>query len=128
MKEQGHSEPTGKAKVTPSYNLPSRHVIHTVGPIAEGHPTSQHRAELASSYRSCLDAAVQAGDASIAFCCISTGVFGFPPNEAAPLALETVRTWLAERDDADQLAPTIVFNVFSESDELLYRTLLAIGE
>lgn len=126
MCAQGHPEPTGQATVTPAYNLPSRHVIHTVGPIAEGHPTSEHRAQLVSSYRSCLDAAVQAGDRSIAFCCISTGVFGFPPDEAAPLAVETVRTWLAERDAANSPTPLVVFNVFSAEDEARYAQLLRI--
>ena len=110
MQEQGHPEPTGHAKVTPAYNLPSRHVIHTVGPIANGRPTQEHRALLASSYRACLDAAAQTDDSSVAFCCISTGVFGFPSEQAAPLAVEAVRTWLAKRDAADLPAPTVIFN------------------
>lgn len=126
MREQGHPEPTGQAKVTPAYNLPSRHVIHTVGPIANGRPTQEHRALLASSYRACLDAAAQAGDSSIAFCCISTGVFGFPPGEAAPIAVGAVRTWLAERDAAGEPAPTVVFNVFDEADEARYAKLLEL--
>lgn len=91
MREQGHPEPTGRAKVTPAYNLPSRHVIHTVGPISEGVVDDGMRALLASSYRSCLDAAAGADDGSIALCCISTGEFGFPAEAAAPLAVETVR-------------------------------------
>ena len=127
MREQGHPEPTGRAKVTPAYNLPSRHVIHTVGPIANGRPTQEHRALLASSYRACLDAAAQADDSSVAFCCISTGVFGFPSEQAAPLAVEAVRTWLAKRDAAGLPAPTVVFNVYKESDEILYRDLLQIA-
>ena len=127
MQEQGHPEPTGRAKVTPAYNLPSRHVIHTVGPIANGRPTQEHRALLASSYRACLDAAAQADDSSVAFCCISTGVFGFPSEQAAPLAVEAIRTWLAKRDAADLPAPTVVFNVYKESDEILYRDLLQIA-
>lgn len=126
MREQGHPEPTGRAKLTDAYNLPSRHVIHTVGPIANGRPTQEHRAKLASSYRSCLDAAAQAGDASIALCCISTGVFGFPPDEAAPIAVGAVRTWLAERDAAGEPTPTVVFNVFSEADEARYAKLLEL--
>lgn len=126
MREQGHPEPTGRAKLTDAYNLPSRHVVHTVGPIANGRPTQEHRALLASSYRSCLDAATHAGDASIAFCCISTGVFGFPPDEAAPIAVGIVRAWLAERDAANEPAPTVVFNVFGEADEARYAKLLAL--
>lgn len=126
MREQGHPEPTGRAKLTDAYNLPSRHVIHTVGPIANGRPTQEHRALLASSYRSCLDAAAHMCDASIAFCCISTGVFDFPPDEAAPIAAGTVRAWLAERDAAGEPAPTVVFNVFSEADETRYAKLLEL--
>lgn len=126
MREQGYPEPTGRAKLTDAYNLPSRHVIHTVGPIANGRPTQEHRALLASSYRSCLDAAAHAGDVSIAFCCISTGVFGFPPDEAAPIAVGTVRAWLAERDAAGEPTPTVVFNVFSEADETRYAKLLEL--
>lgn len=127
MREQGHPEPTGRAKVTPAYNLPSRHVIHTVGPISEGVVDDGMRALLASSYRSCLDAAAEADDGSIALCCISTGEFGFPAEAAAPLAVETVRAWLAERDAAGLPAPTVVFNVYKESDEILYRDLLRIA-
>lgn len=127
MREQGHPEPTGRAKVTPAYNLPSRHVIHTVGPISNGVVDDGMRALLASSYRSCLDAAAEADDGSIALCCISTGEFGFPAEAAAPLAVETVRAWLAERDAAGLPAPTVVFNVYKESDDILYRDLLRIA-
>ena len=126
MRKQGHPEPTGQAKVTPAYNLPSHHVIHTVGPIANGSPTQEHREQLASSYRACLNAAAQADDSSVAFCCISTGAFGFPSEQAAPLAVETVRTWLAERDTAGLPAPTVIFNMYKDSDEALYRDLLRI--
>lgn len=123
IREQGHPEPTGQAKVTPAYNLPSRHVIHTVGPIAEGHPTPEHCAQLASSYRACLDAALAAGDTSIALCCISTGVFGFPQDQAAPIAIGTVRAWLNAHAQDDM---TVVFNVFSAEDEAIYRRLLGM--
>ena len=127
MREQGHPEPTGHAKVTPAYNLPSRHVVHTVGPISCGIVNDEMRFLLASSYRSCLDSAVEAGDGSIALCCISTGEFGFPAEAAAPLAVDTVRAWLAERDAAGLPAATVVFNVYKESDEILYRDLLQIA-
>ena len=126
MQEQGHPEPTGQAKVTPAYNLPSRHIIHTVGPISNGVVNDEMRTLLASSYRSCLDAAAEAGDKSIALCCISTGEFGFPAEAAAPLAMETVRAWFAERDAAGAPTLTVVLNVYKESDEALYRTLLEI--
>lgn len=121
MQVQGFPEPTGQAKVTPAYNLPCKHVVHTVGPIANGWPTDTHRAQLAASYRACLDAARKAGDSSIALCCISTGVFGFPQEEAASIAVRTVRAWLAEHDGEDF---TVVFNVFLESDERIYQALL----
>ncbi len=123
MREQGHPEPTGQAKVTPAYNLPSRHVVHTVGPIAEGHPTPEHCAQLAASYRACLDAALAAGDTSIALCCISTGVFGFPQEQAAPIAIGTVRAWLGAHAQDDM---TVIFNVFSAEDEAIYRRLLGM--
>ena len=123
MDAQGHEEPTGAAKITPAYNLPSKHVIHTVGPIANGHPTSLHREQLASCYRSCLSLAAQSGLTSIAFCCISTGVFGFPQQEAAEIAVRTVRAWLGENASG----MIVVFNVFGAADEAIYRKLLGLG-
>ena len=122
MEAQGHDEPTGRAKVTGAYNLPARRVIHTVGPIANGMPSARHRAELASCYASCLDAAAAEGLHSIAFCCISTGVFGFPQLEAAQIAVRTVRAWLEEHG-SDMV---VVFNVFLVSDERVYRQLLGL--
>lgn len=124
MAEQGYPEPTGMAKATDAFNLPSKHVIHTVGPIAEGVVTQTDRALLANCYASCLDAAADLGCESIAFCCISTGVFGFPQESAAKTAVATVRDWL-DRHDA---AMTVVFNVFSATDEALYRQLLSQKE
>ena len=122
MEAQGHEEPAGTAKITDAYNLPASHVIHTVGPIANGHPTDLHREQLASCYSSCLDLAASEGLRSIAFCCISTGIFGFPQEEAAGIAVQTVRRWLDEND----LDMTVVFNVFSGDDEAIYRKLLGI--
>ena len=121
MKAQGHEEPTGQAKITRGYNLPAKHVIHTVGPIANGHPTDQHRHDLASCYTSCLNVAAENSCESIAFCCISTGIFGFPQDEAASIAVATVRTWLNQHPTSNI---TIVFNVFGSKDEMLYRSLL----
>lgn len=123
MAAQGHEEPTGQAKVTDAYNLPAKHVIHTVGPVANGHPGKEHREQLASSYESCLAAAADVGCKSIAFCCISTGIFGFPQEEAADIAVHTVRTWLAEHAGAHL---EVVFNVFGEVDEGIYKDLLGI--
>ena len=123
MAAQGRPEPTAQAKVTDAYNLPARYVVHTVGPIADGRPTDTHRRQLTECYRACLDAAAAAGLSSIAFCCISTGVFGFPQKEAASIAVATVRRWLDEHPDTPM---TVVFNVFSETDESLYRPLLGL--
>lgn len=127
MIKQGHEEPTGQAKVTPAYNLPAKHVIHTVGPIANGALNDKLREQLASSYRSCLDASVEAGDTSVAFCCISTGVFGFPAEDAARIAVKTVQDWLDNRESTGKEIPVIVFNVFLDSDEDIYKRLLEIS-
>jgi len=122
MAAQGMEEPTGQVKVTGAYNLPAKRILHTVGPIANGCPTARHRAQLASCYRSCLDAAEAEGLRSVAFCCISTGIFGFPQKEAAEIAVRTVRTWL-DRISSDI---TVIFNVFGSEDERIYRELLSI--
>lgn len=122
MEEQGAEEPTGMAKITPAYNLPCKHVIHTVGPIANGNPTDQHRAQLASCYTNCLGLAASEGLASIAFCCISTGVFGFPQRETAQIAVRTVKEWLGSHGSEMR----VVFNVFSKTDERIYRELLGL--
>lgn len=121
MEEQGHEEETGQAYVSPAYNLPARHVIHTVGPIAAGFPTDMHRALLARCYRSCLDAAQESGCESIAFCCISTGAFGFPQQEAAQIAVRTVDEWVEEHPESSM---TMIFDVFGKDDEAIYRELL----
>jgi O-acetyl-ADP-ribose deacetylase (regulator of RNase III) len=116
---QGHSEPTGTAKATRAYHLPSRYVLHTVGPIVPGAaPSAEHRRLLAGCYEACLDVAAVLRARSVAFCAISTGVFGYPKAEAAEVALETVRVW-AERHPA--ALDLVVFDVFSEADEDAYR-------
>ena len=114
--EDGVEEPTGTAKATRAYNLPARFVLHTVGPIVRGaRVTPAQEAQLASCYRACLDVAAGLPNVhSIAFCCISTGMFGYPAAPAAALAVRTVRAWLAEHP-ASPLTK-IVFNVFQESD------------
>lgn len=121
MARRGRPEPTATATVTDAYNLPARRVIHTVGPVADGAPTNRHRQELAQCYTACLDAAASEGLASIAFCCISTGVFGFPREEAAQIAVSTVRSWL---DTHPAAGMTVVFNVFTPADKQIYRALL----
>ena len=116
--EQGYEEPTGKAKITPAYNLPCDYVIHTVGPIVAGELTDTHRDLLKSSYHSCLELAAHNDIKSIAFCCISTGVFGFPQKEAAEIATETVREFLKTHKIE------VIFNVFKDDDFKIYKQLL----
>ncbi len=124
MEEQGYPEPTGMAKVTSAFNLPSRRIIHTVGPIARGEASDLDRALLANCYTVCLDAALEAGCNSIALCCISAGVFGFPQDEATQIAVTTVDEWLDGHDNSLD----VVFNVYGEADEWLYRELLECVE
>ena len=120
MAEQGYAEPTGQAKITPAYNLPCEYVIHTVGPIVQGKLTQEHCRLLESCYRSCLELADENGVGSIAFCCISTGVFMFPNDKAAEIAVGTVQKYKAETGSNIK----VVFNVFKERDEEIYRKLL----
>lgn len=118
--EQGHKEETGKAKLTPAYNLPCKYVLHTVGPIIRGKLTRQDCDLLASCYRSCLEIAERNGIKSIAFCCISTGEFHFPNDTAAEIAIETVKDF--KRHSHSKIK--VVFNVFKDTDYEIYRELL----
>lgn len=118
IEEQGHEEMTGGAKVTKAYALPCEYVIHTVGPIVSGRLTPRHCEELRSCYISCLEAAVKNHIDSIAFCCISTGVFGFPQKKAAEIAVQTVREFRENNDIR------VIFNVFKDEDAEIYRKLL----
>lgn len=118
MGRQGHEEPTGQAKITPAFNLPCDYVIHTVGPIVQGRLTPVHCQQLASCYRSCLTLADEHKVGSIAFCCISTGVFQFPNEKAAEIAVQTVLDY-KEKSEIE-----VIFNVFKETDERIYRKLL----
>ena len=120
MEEQGYAEPTGQAKITPAYNLPCQYVIHTVGPIVLGKLTQKDQDLLRSCYQSCLDLAEEKGIESIAFCCISTGVFCFPNARAAEIAVETVKEHKAQTGSDIK----VVFDVFKEEDEGIYRRLL----
>ncbi len=120
MQEQGHDEHTGKAKITPAYNLPSRYVLHTVGPIISGRLADNDKKLLANCYTSCLEVAVQNHVKSLAFCCISTGVFSFPQQQAAEIAVKTVSNFLQHNDSLQK----VVFNVFTDTDLEIYRKLL----
>ena len=116
MEKQGHEEPAGQAKLTPAYNLPCDHILHTVGPIIYGRVTQKDRELLASCYRSCLELVQQNGIGSTAFCCISTGEFHFPNEEAAKIAVDTVRRYRGNTE--------VIFNVFKDVDYEIYRALL----
>ena len=113
-------EKTGVARMTYGYNLPAKHVIHTVGPIIYEKVTAKERNELVSCYRSCLQLANAYNLHSIAFCCISTGEFRFSNEEAAQIAIDTVRTYLKETNSKIQ----VVFNVFKDIDYDIYDKLL----
>lgn len=113
-------EPTGAAKITPAFNLPSKFVIHTVGPIIYGEKaTADEENLLVSCYESCLKIAVENNLKSIAFCCISTGEFHFPNQRAAEIAVETVKKFLATENNL-----IVVFNVFKDLDLEIYKELL----
>lgn len=117
MEKQNSPEPTGRAKITKAFCLPSNYVIHTVGPIYP--EVGLREDQLASSYISCLDIGKKNKLKSIAFCCISTGMFGFPQKPAALVALKTVRDWLLIEENQN-VYDCIVFNVFTAKDEELY--------
>ena len=123
MEEQGKKEPVGKAKMTPAFNLPSKYIIHTVGPfLPPGQKVTPLREQLlASCYKSCLEAAREAGLTSIAFCGISTGEFGFPKEPAACIAVDTVNKWLTEASST----MTVVFSTYTKEDQSIYQKLLS---
>lgn len=120
MAAQGSAEPTGRAKITRAYNLPCDYVLHTVGPIVSGRVTSEDERLLAACYRSCLELSAQHGVQSVAFCCISTGVFRFPNERAAEIAAETVRRYKSETESKVK----VIFNVFKDTDREIYERLL----
>ena len=123
MKSQGHDEAIGKAKITSAYNLPSQYVIHTVGPaIPQGAlPLESDCEALAGCYRSCLEIADSNNLDSIAFCCISTGVFNFPQDMAAEIAVETVDEYLKTNETS---LNHVIFDVFTDESYLTYKKLL----
>lgn len=120
MDKQGYEEPTGQAKITSGFNLPCKYVLHTVGPIVSESLTKEHEELLASCYRSCLELADKSGVKSIAFCCISTGVFMFPNKRAAEIAVQTVRDYRKIYGNGIE----VIFNVWKDIDYEIYRELL----
>lgn len=121
MEEQGYPEPVGKAKITSGYHLPAKYVVHTVGPnLRDCNPPTRAEAsrQLAQCYEACLDGINDYPDIhNIVFCSISTGVFGFPIEEASGLAIATIRQWL--RTHHHHLTK-VVIDVFSEEDYDVY--------
>lgn len=101
--------PTGQARITGGYKLPAKHVIHTVGPVWRG--GRQHEAELlASCYRESLKLAVENGVHTIAFPAISCGVYGYPPAEAAPIAVHEVAQFIRQNPTIDR----VIFSCFGD--------------
>lgn len=120
MEQQGRPEPTGRAKITPAFNLPCRYVLHTVGPIITGRVSRKDCRQLASCYRACLELAAENGLESVAFCCISTGEFHFPNEKAARIAVSEVQSFLRTQTSVKR----VIFNVFQDKDKAIYERLL----
>ena len=99
-------------------NLPAKKVIHIVGPIVEYGLTEEHEEKLAECYRNTLDMCAENGLRSVAFCCISTGVFHFPGERAAEIAVQTVTKWLSEHEGQ---MDRVIFNVFKNEDKEYYE-------
>lgn len=120
MEKQGCEEKTGQAKMTDAYNLPCRYVVHTVGPVVNRVVTEENERQLASCYESCLKLADEKGMESIAFCCISTGVFHFPNRRAAEIAVKAVEEFMKKAISIKK----VIFNVFKDEDREIYEQLL----
>ena len=116
-----YEQPTAVPMLTDGYNLPAKKVVHIVGPIVSGMLTPALEEALAACYRNTLDLCVENGLRSVAFCCISTGVFHFPADRAARIAVRTVTQWL---DGHGAHMDRVIFNVFSEKDRDIYERLL----
>ena len=120
MEQQGYPESAGSAKITPAFNLPSRYVLHTVGPVISGKVKKYERELLASCYRSCLELAAENKLESVAFCCISTGEFHFPNELAAKIAVQSVKKFFRLQTGVKK----VIFNVFKDLDKNIYQKLL----
>ena len=116
-----YEQPTAVPMLTDAYNLPAKKVIHIVGPIVEGGLTRELEEKLAACYRNTLDLCLENGLKSVAFCCISTGVFRFPGQRAAEIAVQTVKDWLRSHPGA---MDRVIFNVFKDEDRIYYEQLM----
>ena len=119
MSEQGHEEPNGQVKVSKAYNLPSKFIFHTVGPIYSG--IHRDEIDLASCYFSCLKKADEMKLQSIVLCSLSTGIFGFPIEKASKIAINCVKSYLKEEN---KNIKKVIFDVFSNSDYEVYKKQL----
>ena len=117
---KGKFEDTGKCIITPAFNLPSKYILHTVGPIIQNNVYKKDEELLYSCYKSCLQTSKENNIKSIAFCCISTGEFKFPNEEASKIAVNAVKDFL----DNSKYDIKIVFNVFKDFDYQLYYDIL----
>ena len=121
-----YEQPTAAPMLTDGFNLPAKKVVHVVGPIVQGNVTRKIQRDLASCYQNTLDLCAENGLRTVAFCCISTGVFHFPPERAAKIAVKTVVDWFRYRetyfDDAG--VDRVIFNVFNDRDRVIYERLL----
>ena len=116
-----YEQPAAVPMLTDAYNLPAKKVVHIVGPVVEYGLTEELEEQLAACYRNTLDMCLENGLKSVAFCCISTGVFRFPNKRAAQIAVQTVSEWLLMHDgQMDQ----VIFNVFKDEDKEYYEQLL----
>lgn len=113
-----YEQPTAVPMLTEAYNLPAKKVIHIVGPIVADDLTPELEADLAACYRNTLDLCAEHGLRSVAFCCISTGVFRFPGARAAEIAVQTVRDWRSAHPNTME---RVIFNVFKEEDRQSYE-------
>ena len=116
-----YEQPTAVPMLTEGYNLPAKHVVHIVGPIVEYNLTAELEKDLADCYRNTLDICTENDIKTVAFCCISTGVFHFPGRRAAEIAVQTVTAWLAEHPGQIE---RVIFNVFKDEDKKYYEAEL----
>lgn len=114
---------TGKAKITCGYDLPARYVIHTVGPVARGHVGPTETNDLTSCYQNSLRLVKEHDLSTVAFPCISTGIYGFPNEPAADIALNTVKSWIEENHDK---ITRVIFCVFLETDFAIYKKKMSV--
>ena len=116
-----YEQPTAVPMLTDGYNLPAKKVIHIVGPIVQYQLSTELEQDLAACYRNTLDMCLENGLKSVAFCCISTGVFHFPNKRAAEIAVKTVTDWLNTHPDTME---RVIFNVFKDEDKKYYEAEL----